>query len=332
MLTRRIIQRWLGFGDVTIKVYHVYQISQTVYLRGRVLREDNVISRPTDGWLRSLWNMLKRLASDESPHVELSLKLDDSIHKIQADKEGFFEHYVDDVPEYTDNGELSVDPTQLTTRQKTEVVLEVPIYQFSVQASQGIISDIDDTILKTGVVSRFKWRLIINTLFVSPSRRKSFPRTAAVFSRFVSPDNPIFYISNSPWNMHTYLQEYLKYQDFPTGIMLLRDINALKWKTKDLELQNKYQEIVKVMVAHEELTFILIGDAGEVDVDIYEQIARHYPNRISAIYIRSVNSKKRMQRVREFAESTSHVPIMIFDHSSEMASHAESIGLLEVGM
>ncbi|MFT6783540.1 MAG: phosphatidate phosphatase APP1 [Saprospiraceae bacterium] len=332
MLVRRIIQRWLGFGDVIIQSYHIYQIHQTVYVRGRVLREDNVISRPTDGWLRSLWHMLKRLASDELPHVALSIKLGDAVYQMQADHEGFFEHYVDKISQTIERCELRIYPTQLTTRQSSDVLLHIPIYQFSQQASHGIISDIDDTILKTGVVSRFKWRLIINTLFVSPSRRKSFPRTAAVFNRFVSPDNPIFYISNSPWNMHTYLQEYLEYQGFPEGILLLRDIDFLKWKTKELELQNKYQEIIKVLAAHEELTFILIGDAGEVDIDIYEQIARHHPKRISAIYIRSVKSKKRMHRVRKFAGSTSPVPIIIFDNSSEMAAHAESIGLLEAGM
>jgi len=256
------------------------------------------------------------------------MELEGKTYSMEADDEGFFEHQIDDAPERTEDCTIHVDPTQLTSRQKTEVTLQSAIDQFSSEATVGIISDIDDTILETGVVSRFKWRLIFNTLFVNPTRRRSFPLTASVFRRLVFPDNPIFYISNSPWNMHSYLEEYLDYQAFPKGILLLRDINFMLWKSKNLELQSKYREILKVLRAHKELSFVLIGDAGEVDVDIYERIAKTQQNRISAIYIRSVRSKKRMARVRAFAAGTSHVPILVFDHSKEMAAHASSLGLI----
>ena len=36
----------------------------------------------------------------------------------------------------------------------------------SKQAEFGIISDIDDTILHTGLVSTLKWRVIYNTVFI----------------------------------------------------------------------------------------------------------------------------------------------------------------------
>lgn len=328
MLTRRIVQRWLGYGDVIIKVYHVYQIRKTVYVRGRVLREDNVIARATDGWLKNFIKMLKRLMSDESPHVELNIEIAETITKIKADSEGFFEADI-----HIDNSQpttctLHVDPRQLTTRQSSEVVLSLSILPFSASANYGIISDIDDTILVTGVVSRFKWRLILNTLFVNPYKRKSFPKTAHLFNRLAEMDNPVFYISNSPWNMYEYLSEYLRLQAFPSGILLLRDINFLQRKSKVLEKQSKYREIMQTMNAHDELPFILIGDAGEVDVDIYLRIADRFPNRIKAIYIRAVKDNKRMNRVRTVIFSVSGVDVLLFDHSNEVKMHAEKLGLI----
>ena len=86
--------------------------------------------------------------------------------------------------------------------------------------------------------------------------------------------------------------------------------------------------LLQTMNAHSELPFILIGDAGEVDVDIYLRIAEHLPDRVKAIYIRSVKDSKRMARIRLVIASVSDVEILLFTHSNELAAHVQDLGLI----
>src|SRR5690606_12756889 len=69
-------------------------------------------------------------------------------------------------------------------------------------AAYGVISDIDDTILHTGVTSFLKWRVLKNSLFRNAYDRISFEGSPQLFRALhLGKDgygkNPIFYLSNS---------------------------------------------------------------------------------------------------------------------------------------
>ena len=72
----------MGFGDIVIRAYYCYTYQQVLYVRGRVLREDYVIAKPQDRWLRNFINMIKRLMSYELPSQELEISLELSIKML----------------------------------------------------------------------------------------------------------------------------------------------------------------------------------------------------------------------------------------------------------
>jgi phosphatidate phosphatase APP1 len=93
-------------------------------------------------------------------------------------------------------------------------------------------------------------------------------------------------------------------------------------------IPHKEYEIQNILKTYPKMRFILVGDSGEKDADIYLKIAREYPGRIRAIYLRSVKHRSRMQRVRKLTSQETEVPVLIVDRSEEVAEHARGMGLI----
>ena len=159
----------------------------------------------------------------------------------------------------------------------------------------------DDTVLETGVRSFFKMRLIFNTLFFNPFRRKPIQDASNAFHHLIKddPTGPVIYLSNSPWNLYEYLRTFLEHNKFPKGIICLRDMGVQLMKSRPIEDYNKYIEIEKMLLIFEKTNFILIGDSGEKDFDIYKAIAIEHPSRISDIIINSIGNRKKEAEIQE---------------------------------
>jgi phosphatidate phosphatase APP1 len=79
------------------------------------------------------------------------------------------------------------------------------------------------------------------------------------------------------------------------------------------------------------LPFVLIGDSGQHDPEIYLQVLRDYPNRIKAIYIREVTRERRREQInRLMAEAKAlNVPMLLVKDTVEAAQHAAAFGLID---
>ena len=83
------------------------------------------------------------------------------------------------------------------------------------------------------------------------------------------------------------------------------------------EKPQKQKEIINILKTYPTLPFILIGDAGEHDADIYMEVVKNHPERIKAIFLRSVKSEKRILRIKNLIENYTAVPFFIVDSSEE---------------
>ncbi|MEL6388796.1 MAG: phosphatase domain-containing protein [Bacteroidota bacterium] len=312
----RLVKRWFRYDEILVINYYAFISAHQLHLRGRIIEDNKIVSLPTDNWFRNFVNLAKRILSHEVAHARVDVIACGERFTIHSNEEGFYEGTFR-IQDLCDTVRVEVNHPRFSSVIETEVI--PTILHDDVQ--YGVISDIDDTILVTGVVSWFKWRLLLNTLFLNPQKRKSFKNVSTFYRKLASGGNPFFYISNSPWNLFDYLKVYLQHNKFPNGFLLLRDYNFLSPKSSTLEKQNKYKEIMKAFTACPDIAFVLIGDAGEVDVDIYRDIAAKYPERVRAIYIRSVDDRRRMKRVRKIAKLFTPVPLMVFDHTVEMEDH-----------
>ncbi len=87
-------------------------------------------------------------------------------------------------------------------------------------------------------------------------------------------------------------------------------------------------EIINLLKTYPKLPFILIGDSGEHDPDIYIEIAEAHPERILAIYMRSVNHKKKMIRVKGLFKNYETVPVLLVEDSDAAVEHAREMGFI----
>ena len=76
------------------------------------------------------------------------------------------------------------------------------------------------------------------------------------------------------------------------------------------------------------MKFILIGDSGEKDADIYKDIAEKKPNRILAIYLRTVNHKKKIKRIKSLISEFKIVPMVLVKTSAQAIEHAKENGFI----
>lgn len=321
-------------------VFQSYGTASHLYVRGRAL-EDESIDLEGKHPIKLLINAFKRFETDEIKHTPLLLKLPNGrIFETNTDEEGYF--LVDVMVEGLDTltneeGWLSFELAykdftntrviQLDNRFPGEMLIP------SDKVSFGVASDIDDTILHTGLVSTLKWRVIYNTFLKRASTRSPLEGAAEFYHmlhRGSSGEeaNPIFYVSHSPWNMYRYLEFFLKKNDFPKGPILLRDFGNFLNRKKNKEKPQKQREILNILKTYSNLNLILIGDSGEHDADIYLEIAELYPDRILAIYLRSVKHKKKMLRVKSLYEGYKTTPVLLVNSSKEAIEHARENGFI----
>lgn len=199
----------------------------------------------------------------------------------------------------------------------------------------GIISDIDDTFLVSYSATRLK--RLVTLLGNNAQTRKAFDHVAAHYQllQFAQNSgnnpNPFFYISSSEWNLYSYLREFLQVQKMPEGVLLLNQLKRWNqlWKTGKTRHQGKFARIVRVMEAFPEQSFLLMGDNSQQDPVIYASVAKHFPGRIKAIYIRSVVTKNNVATDALLKPlSQAGIPCCQFRESSKAIEHSKAIGLI----
>lgn len=326
--------------SLQIIIFQSYGTSNHFYIRGRAL-EDERIDLDKRNFFSLLRNSWKRFESDEIKNTALTLKLPNNFEiKTTTDNNGYFlvDEKIENLNKLTNSkGWLTFHASY------TNPIIKKPINNNNKFVGQilipsknsefGVVSDIDDTILHTGVISKLKWKLLINTLFRSPFSRKAVEGSSEFYNllgagKSGKNTNPIFYVSHSPWNMYRYLEFFLNNNDFPKGAILLRTMHDLLGKTKSKK-PKKQQEIINILKTYPNLPFILIGDAGEDDADIYIEIVKNHPERVKAIYLRSVKSAKRINRIQELIRGYTQTDFIIVDSSEQAINHAKENGFIK---
>lgn len=155
----------------------------------------------------------------------------------------------------------------------------------------SVVSDIDDTIKISQV--RDKSELLANT-FLKPFAEA--PGMADAYKRLAAAGAAFHYVSASPWQLYPALRAFMDATGFPLGSFHLK-----QFRVKDRTFFNMFKSstetkppaIAGLLAAYPQRGFILIGDSGEHDPEIYGDIARAHPGRIRHIYIRKVTPEGR---------------------------------------
>ena len=333
---RRLKKHLTAKPEIRLANFRSYGTRQHIYLLGRALADDDLKMHEDQSFLRTLRNTYKQFNSDEIRGVEVALQLPNkAILTAKTNSEGYFlfDKFTSlNLGSYADDEGWIRLRTGFVNKLKNSIIknnneFEAELLIPPLTARFGIISDIDDTILHTGVTSFLKWRVLQNSLFRNAHKRISLEGAPEFYQALHrgkkgNEQNPVFYLSNSPWNLYRYLSLFLQINNFPKGPILLRDFRTPFDRTLKPEKPHKQKEIINILKSYPRLKFILIGDSGEHDPAIYTEIAAQFPDRIHAIYLRNVKHRRRMEKVRSIVDNFETVPVLMVKTSKEAEEHA----------
>ncbi len=307
-----------------------------LYVRGRVVEDKGLtLTTPDASRWRNLNDTFKRFVSDEVPGARLKVIFPGGEAELTADARGYFRGHIS-LPEPVPSGWCEVTYALLEPKRKGVeqalargfVLIPHPSAQF------GVISDIDDTVVQTDVT---RWvRVLGAVLFGNAHTRLPFRGVAAFYRALEAGTaerkgvtNPLFYVSSSPWNLYDLLLEFLALGNIPLGPLNLRAWRGGQVEAKGSIKQHgafKQTEIRRILDAFPELPFILIGDSGEEDPEIYGEIVASYPGRILAVYIRNVSGEARSSAVVRLGEQVkaNGSKLVLADDTLAAAQHAVS--------
>ncbi|MBI5366367.1 MAG: DUF2183 domain-containing protein [Planctomycetes bacterium] len=192
------------------------------------------------------------------------------------------------------------------------------VHVIAPDAPFGVISDLDDTIVQSEVTR--KAMLLFNTFFKNAASMTPVAGTAALYRALLGlppaaaaaesaappaalpARPPVFYLSASPINLHARLRWYLDLHAYPEGPVLLKNINLVGGDPLLDQTTYKLGRLRELFAAYPDLPFLLFGDSGERDPEVYGEIRKEFPGRVLFTGIRLCRAAEDPQAAR-FADT-----------------------------
>jgi phosphatidate phosphatase APP1 len=244
---------------------------------------------------------------------------------------------------FANGQQVQLSATNPKGRSTTSVVLSLPVasgedgwIDFSVRMPVGdgrsfggrvqlleahgwsVVSDIDDTIKHSNVGDRRE--LLLNT-FVRPF--VAVPGLAGRYQELAEQGARFHYVSSSPVQLDPPLSRFLREQAFPAGSLHLRtlDLSDEIFATASPSRAHKINQISALLDQFGERQFMLIGDSGEADPEIYAELMIRYPDQVLQLLIRDVTGEpRRALRYRELLPDHLAERLQIFTDAQQVPS------------
>ncbi|HEX6094850.1 MAG TPA: phosphatase domain-containing protein [Thermoanaerobaculia bacterium] len=325
-LERRLDRRAAGrpvTKRLVISPYRGFGRGNEMLLRGRVLVDKRItrVAAAEPLW-RNLLNTYRRFQSDEVANARVVASYRDAVVESVSDDEGYFTIRLQSDAVGPGWHEVALQLPDFNVSAVAHAIVPSP------EAAFGVISDIDDTIVRTNATSLIGMtRSVIN----NAAARLPFEGIADLYRALHVERNPIFYVSSSPWNLYELLHDFMDVNGIPHGPMFLQD-----WGVSETMLvmashtEHKLAQVQTLVDFYPELKFILIGDSGQHDPEIYLRVIQTHPGRVLAAFIRDVTPDIRDQTVATIVEQakTAGVEMVYVRDSADALQHARRLGLV----
>lgn len=268
------------------------------------------------GRLQAMRTMLAQFASREVAGLEVRIEIREPDGKVTdhygtTDREGYVRFEIE-----LHGRDLPADPAWEVVcfhwlNREGPQGIEGFVLAPGSNSTLGVISDIDDTIIETGITGGFRdvarnWRRVLAEL---PDERivvheadvfygalgggaVLLPGESAIGERLAATHRPFFYVSSSPWNLFSYLVAFKKSRNLPLGPLLLRD-----WGFDRATLgsashgAHKRGAVDSILAMYPEMRFVLIGDDTQGDLPAYADVVQGNPGRVAGVFIRTKSGR-----------------------------------------
>lgn len=338
-LKSRFQQRLQLRSPRQLLLYRGYGTPNSLQLTGRVLANPNPTpASASDTVWENLVASYQRFGTRELPGVHVDAQFGDVLQSNLTDDEGYFAFSLP-LPA-TGAIQPGWHPVTVTVQRETadapsplQGVGQVLVPDAG--SEFGVISDIDDTIVQSYAAHFLKMARLV--FLGNAHTRLPFAGVAAFYRALAagmqgSASNPIFYVSSSPWNMYDLLVEFMELQTLPRGPLFLRDYDIERRRLLNFRHHDhKLERIRQLLATYADLPFILIGDSGQEDPELYRQAVKEFPGRIPAIYIRDVSTARREAEIQALAAATRSegVDLLLVPDTLSAAHHAAAQGWIK---
>ena len=164
-----------------------------------------------------------------------------------------------------------------------------PVVVVDPEARVGLVSDIDDTIVVTWLPRMMlaAW----NSFVLRTNTRTKVAGMAEFYGEILKdhPNAPVFYLSTGAWNTFPAMQEFIHANGLPIGPLLMTDWGPTPTGLFRSGQEHKVKQLRNLMITFPNIRWVLVGDDGQHDPHIYNELAREHPQRIAGIAIRELN-------------------------------------------
>ncbi len=214
------------------------------------------------------------------PGATVIIAAGDQRFEVSADRGGVIDKMVD----------IHLPPgwNELLLQVNGEEAVPSSVFVASEDHSIGVVCDIDDTVMVTALPRPFlaAW----NSFVRDEHARRPVPGMAVLMERIVRqyPGSPIIYLSTGAWNVYPTLTRFLTRHLYPHGSLLLTDWGPTHDRWFRSGQAHKRDNLRRLAAEFPHIRWILIGDDGQHDEDIYAEFAREFPDSVRAIAIREL--------------------------------------------
>ncbi|KAF2005307.1 actin patch protein 1 [Amniculicola lignicola CBS 123094] len=162
--------------------------------------------------------------------------------------------------------------------------------EVNITDSQGVsvISDIDDTIKHSAISSGA--REIFRNAFIRDLGDLTIEGVREWYNRMADMGVRFHYVSNSPWQLFPVISKYFDMAGLPPGSFHLKQYSGMLQGIFEPVAERKKNTLDKIARDFPERSFMLIGDSGEADLEVYVDFVLENPGRVVAVFIRDVTT------------------------------------------
>ena len=288
--------------------------AEKVIIFGHAFEKHKVIDlHPHHGRRKNLKQTIRRFRAQPLKWTAIDIRLNGVSKRVRTDKNGYFtsevEHSIKEPGWY---------PYELFWKRNNKKFASE--FYLSDEHETGVISDIDDTLLVSHSTRLIRKMALV--LFRNAHSRKTIPFVKnwhAYIKELNESAHPrdFFYVSNSEWNLYDFLVDFFSINELPKGVFFLQ---YLKKGIRDLISSGKVNNAHKknsiefLLKFYPHKKFILVGDNGQKDMDVYREIVEKYNDRIKGVIIRKLPYIKNEKSLRKFEAcmKTCRVPFKSF--------------------
>ena len=213
-------------------------------------------------------------------HAAVRVEVAGHMHDVHADRGGYVDVALDADLE-PGWQEVGISLGGATVRAPVLVVPSGP--------GTALVSDIDDTVMVTALPRPLlaAW----NSFVLHEHARRPVPGMAALYRRWLAanPGAPTFYLSTGAWNVAPALRRFLERSGYPAGPLLLTDWGPTNTGWFRSGQEHKLGTLRRLIAEFPQMRWVLVGDDGQHDPQIYGRIAEDHPDRVQVVAIRQLS-------------------------------------------